>query len=188
MTALTQVFPLNEGGAAADRAGLLGDHDGLCIADRTAWPRFGIKGPGSADWLRAAGIELPEPNRMAVQDGMVVLRLGRNDIILVSADGVPGAVSALRQRWEDATAPKGYSSWREEAWAWLHLDGLQLDWTLARCCAVDLRLPTMDKIAQTVFAHVDAVVIRRDSGVDLWLDIAATGAVLGTLRQVGGHP
>jgi sarcosine oxidase, subunit gamma len=187
MMAPTQVFPLERGGAAADRAALLGDHDGLRIADRTAWPRFGIKGPGSADWLRYAGIDLPEPNRMVVQAGRIVLRLGRNDIVLLSEDGLPGTISDLRQRWEDSDAPKGYSSWREEAWAWLHLDGPHLDQTLAGCCAVDLRLPASGRIAQTVFAHVDAVVIRRDGAADLWFDIAATGAVLATMRQDRGH-
>lgn len=185
--ALTQVFPLDGEGAAADRAALLGDQDGLRIADRTAWPRFGIKGPGSAEWLRKAGMDLPDPNRMSVQDGMVVLRLGRSDIVLLSEDGLPGAVSALRQRWEVSAAPKGYSSWREEAWAWLHLEGPDLDRTLARCCAVDLRLPESDRVAQTVFAHVDAVVMRRGRGLDLLFDVAATGAVLTTIRQGRGQ-
>lgn len=180
------VFPLDSGGAAADRASLLGNRDGLGVTDRTAWARFGIKGPGSADWLQGAGIGLPAPNRMAVQAGLVVLRLGRNDIVVLS-DGAPDAVAALRHRWEVAAGAKGYSSWREEGWAWLHLDGPALDPALARCCAVDLRLPATDRIAQTVFAHVDAVVIRREDGADILFDIAATGAVLRALRQDGGH-
>jgi len=182
-----QVFPLDESGAAADRAPLLGDRHGLRIMDRTSWARFGLKGQGSADWLQDAGIDLPAPNRMALLPGMVVLRLGRNDIVVLSQDGTPDAVAALRQRWQDDPGPKGYSSWREEGWAWLHLGGPALDQTLARCCAVDLRLPLTDRVAQTVFAHVDAVVIRRRDGADILFDIAATGAVLTRLRQFGGQ-
>lgn len=185
--ALARVFPLEDGGGAADRAPLLGDRHGLRIADRTAWARFGIKGPGSADWLEAAGIALPEANRIGLLPGLVVLRLGRNDVVLLSRDGRPDAVSALRQKWQEAAGQRGHSSWREEGWAWLHLDGPALDGALARCCAVDLRPPVTDRIAQTVFAHVDAVVFRRDDGADILFDIAATGSVLASLRQDGGQ-
>ena len=186
----TRVFPLEADGAAADRGALLGDRDGLCVTDRTGWPRFGIKGPGSADWFRAAGLDLPEPNRRAERSGVVVLRLGRDDLVLLSADGTADAVAALRQGWADAAAPKGYSSWRDEAWAWLHLAGPALDETLARCCAIDLRRSVHegDRIAQTRFADVDAVVLRRDGEADILFDIAATGAVLATLRQTGSRP
>ena len=181
--------PLEADGAAFDRIALLGDHGGLRVTDRTAWPRFGIKGPGGADWMRGAGIDLPAPNHLIEWAQLVVLRLGQNDVVVLSGDGAPDAVAALRARWEGTVGQKGYSSWREESWAWLHLEGPELDQTLARCCAVDLRLAVhdADKIAQTTFAHVDAVVLRRGAGADLFFDIAATGAVLATMRQGGAR-
>ena len=185
MVSLMQNFPLDPGGAASDRSALLGERDGLNITDRTAWPRFGIKGPQSADFLLSIGIDLPNPNRLAVRKGLVVMRLGRNDIVFLSDDGSADAIAALRDQWQNATGPKGYLSWREEAWAWLNLDGPALDQTLARCCAVDLRLSVhdVDLIAQTSFAHADAVVTRRNGSVDVLFDISATAGVLSTVRQ-----
>ncbi|MEZ5778606.1 MAG: hypothetical protein R3E44_09620 [Paracoccaceae bacterium] len=187
---MSPAFPFQTGGAAAEFATLLGDHAGLCITDRTAWPRFGLKGPGSTGWLEGAGISLPGLNRVAAQADLLVLRLGDNDITVLGSSETLNGISSLRVRWEAAAGPKGYSSWREEAWAWLHLDGPELDQTLARCCAVDLRLGRFaaDQIAQTRFAHVDAVVLRRDGGADILFDIAASSAVIKIIRESGGHP
>ena len=180
----TQIFPLDADGAAADYAGLLGDKSGLRILDRTAWPRFGVKGPGSADWLDGAGIDLPGLNRLRMKNRLMTLRLGGNDIMLHPIDGTPDRVADLRGRWDKDNGPKGYSSWREEGWAWLYLDGPDLDDTLARCCAVDLRPAVFadDQIAQTSFAHVDAMVFRQDTGINVLFDISALGNVLATLR------
>lgn len=185
--AVMQTFPLDPGGAASDRSALVGERNGLHITDRTAWPRFGIKGPGSAGWLTSVGIDLPSPNRLAVKQGLVVMRLGRNDIVFLSDDGSPNAIAALQDQWQNAAGSKGYLSWREEAWAWLHLDGAALDNTLAQCCAVDLRpsVHDADRIAQTSFAHADAVVTRRNGSVDVLFDISATAAVLSAIRQTG---
>lgn len=185
----TQTFPFAPGGAAEEAASLLGHHDGLVVTDRTHWPRFGLKGPCSADWLSASEIALPAPNRLHVSSGLTVLRLGGNDITLLGDPAAPEALTSLRARWEAAEGAKGYSSWREEAWAWLHLDGPALEEALARLCAVDLRSGRFapEAIAQTRFAHVDAVVIRRDGAAEILFDIAASAAVLRTIRQGGGH-
>lgn len=187
MMVMMQTFPLDPGGAASDRSALVGERDGLHITDCTAWPRFGIKGPGSADWLTSVGIDLPNPNRLAVRQGLVVMRLGRNDIVFLSDDGSPNAVAALRDQWQNADGSKGYLSWREEGWAWLHLDGPALDSTLAQCCAVDLQPSAHEanRIAQTSFAHADAVVTRRNGSADVFFDISATAVVLSGIRQSG---
>jgi len=186
---LHQTFPLQPGGAAVEFAAYLGDQAGLCIADRTGWPRFGVKGPGSADWFESIGIALPRPNMLAERTDMTVLRLGQNDITVLAACQSSAEVLQLVTAWQAAAEPKGYSSWRDEAWAWLHLDGPALEDTLAACCAVDLRPAhfAADQIAQTRFAHVDAVVLRRESGVDVLFDISTSGTVLKTIREVGSH-
>lgn len=181
---MRRVFPLSPDGPAAEYTSLIGAHDGLTIADRTAWPRFGVKGPGAADWLKAAGVKLPAANRLASVDGMTVLRLGGNDITILGDPERLGPLADLQARWTTATGPKGYSSWREEAWAWLTLSGPALDETLARHCAVDLRPGRFadDQIAQTRFTHHDAVVIRRGGEANVLFDIASTAAVMRALR------
>lgn len=186
----TQTCPFFPGGAAEDVAPLLGQRDDLSVSDRSHWPRFGLKGSGSADWLADAGVALPAANRLSLSSGFTILRLGPNDITLLGDPAAPEALAALCARWEAAPGPKGYSSWREEAWAWLHLDGRALEDALARLCAVDLRPGRFvpEAIAQTRFAQVDAVVIRRSGAAEVFFDIAASAAVLRTIRHGGGHP
>lgn len=184
---VAQLFPFQAGGAAEDAAHLLGDRAGLCVTDRTHWSRFGLKGPGSADWLSDEGILLPDFNRFDTDRGLTVLRLGGNDIAFLGEAAQSDEIAALRARWGAASGPKGYSSWREEGWAWLNLDGPALEYALARCCAVDLRPGRFDPdtIAQTRFAHVDAVVMRRDGAAEILFDIAASATVLRTIRESG---
>jgi len=179
-----KLFPLSPGGAAEAETALLGRIGGLTVADRTQWPRFGIKGPGAAEWLAGAGLALPAPNRSAALPGKLVLRLGGNDVTILGDPSVPDPIKALRAQWDAAVGPKGWSSWREEGWAWLHLSGPALPGVLARLCAVDLRPHRFapDAIAQTRFAHLDAVVIRRESDAEVLFDITATAACLRDIR------
>ncbi|MFN3642517.1 MAG: hypothetical protein ACK4TB_06270 [Gemmobacter sp.] len=180
-----QVWPLSPGGAAEAEAVLLAAGPGLTVTDRTPWPRFGIKGAGAADWLTAAGLALPAPNRLAAVFGMAMLRLGGNDVTILGDPADPAPLAGLRARWDAAPAPKGWSSWREEGWAWLHLAGPSLPGVLARLCAVDLRAGRFapDALAQTRFAGIDAVVIRRDHGAEVLFDITATAAALRDIVQ-----
>lgn len=68
-------------------------------------------------------------------------------------------VAVPRDRWHAANGPQGYSSWRDEASAWLHL-----------------------------VAHADVVVIRRGEGVNMLFDVAAGADVLPTLRPYWSRP
>ena len=182
------VYPLQRDGAAEDATALLGGLESLTIEDRTSHPRWGIKGPGSADWLAAHGLTLPLVNRHMLIHGMRLLRLGRNDITVLAKPGTAGPLANLRHDWERSSGPKGYSSWREESWAWLALSGDALDAALERLCAIDLRPGRFaaDQLALTRFAHVDAVVFRSGASVQVLFDITATAAVLRTIRQAAG--
>ena len=182
------VFPLQRGGAAEDAASLLGGRESLTIEDRTSYPRWGIKGPGSADWLAAHGLMLPPINRHTLIHGMTLLRLGRNDITVLADPATAGSVADLRRDWEGSSGPKGYPSWREESWAWLALSGDAVETTLERLCAIDLRPGRFaaDELAQSRFAQVDAVLFRSGASVQVFFDITATAAVLRAIRQAAG--
>jgi sarcosine oxidase subunit gamma len=182
---MTRVWPLSAGGAAEAEAALLVPAPGLTVTDRTAWPRFGIKGPGAADWLAAAGLALPAPNRIGAAPGMAILRLGGNDVTILGDPADPAPLATLRARWEAAGGPKGWSSWREEGWAWFDLAGPSLPGVLARLCTLDLRPGRFaaDAIAQTRVAGLDAVLIRRGEGAEILFDITATAAVLRDIAQ-----
>ncbi len=55
----------------------------LRLIDRSAAPRFGVKGPGAAAWLQAEGVALPQlPNQwVAFGDGLVA-RLGLTEYLV----------------------------------------------------------------------------------------------------------
>ena len=179
------VFPLRPRGAAADASRLLGCICGLEVSDRTDWPRFGLKGPGSAAWLQEQGLDLPDVNRVSTAGDMRILRLGWNDIALLSVTAAAPNLDALRATWDGAMGARGYSAWREESWAWLALSGPTLDGVLSRLCAVDLRQTHFpnDALAQTRVAGMDAVVLRDGPSADILFDIAATSDMLGRIAH-----
>jgi sarcosine oxidase, subunit gamma len=181
------VFPLERSGAAAEMSAHLGRHGTVTVEDLNALPRFGLKGPGSADWFLAQGVPLPEVNRHARHGGITALRLGRNDVscLPISEPKAPDALSALRHRWNTTAAAKGYSSWREEGWAWLRLGGAGVGDVMCRLCALDLRAGHFgeNEIAQTRFVHVDAVLLRNAGGFDILFDITRTAFILASTGE-----
>jgi sarcosine oxidase subunit gamma len=187
------VFPLQPGGAAAEMSAHLGRHGTVTVEDLTALPRFGLKGPGSADWFLAQDVLLPEVNRHARHGGITILRLGRNDIACLPAPepAGPDCLIALRQRWD--AAGNGYSSWREEGWAWLRVGGAGVGDIMSCLCALDLRAQYFgpNEIAQTRFAHVEAVLLRSPAGFDILFDIALTAFILADIgaacHSIGRH-
>lgn len=175
---MSALFPLQPGGSAETAAPHLGQTGDLELRDLTPLPRFGLKGPGAADWFESQGMTLPPVNRRKDQGGVDLLRLGARDILALADPDAPAALEALRAAWE--AKPEGYSSWREECWAWLRLTGPAAPGVAARLCALDLRAAAFgaDQIAQTRFAHQDVVLLRTGGGFDLLFDIAATAQVV----------
>ena len=180
-----RVLPLDTGGAAAE----IRMPDG--IEDRTGWPRFGLKGPGTLEWFAQQGLPLPDINRVGRIPGLRVCRLGHQDILLLSESEGSEAINQKQAAWEQA--PLGYSSWREEAWAWLSFTEGAAQKALPRLTAIDLRPQAfgLDGILQTRAAHQDAVIMRNGGGIDLFFDIASTAQVVHDIAQTlgaGEHP
>lgn len=167
-----RVFPFMPGGAA-DGTPL--PRGAVALTDLTALPRFGLKGAGSADWLTAKGVSVPAINRIASYRGMRVLRLGNEDVVLL-AEAKDAALAELVSAWHGEAGAKGYSSWREEGWAWMRLSGPRVGEAMSRLCAIDLRPERFaaDEIAQTRVARIEAVLFRSETGFDVLFDITAS--------------
>lgn len=174
------VFPLSAGGAAH---GLALPAGALSVSDLTALPRFGLKGAGSAAWLEAAGAPVPGINALADWRGLRLLRLGREDLLVLGDKG--GDLAALRGDWEATTGPRGWSSWREEGWAWFRLEGPALAEAMARLCALDLRPAAFGSaaIAQTRVGGIEAVLLRTGPAFDVLFDITLTATMARILAE-----
>lgn len=183
--AATRIYPLMPGGAA-DGTGLISG--AVVLSDLTDKPRFGLKGGGSAAWLAAQGITLPAVNHIGEHRGMRVLRLGNEDILLLAEDTAE-TLAQVKTAWHATTAPKGYSSWREEGWAWMRLSGPHLTEAMSALCALDLRPQKFaaDEIAQTRVAHIEAVTFRSPAGFDILFDITASAYFARAVAAVAGH-
>ncbi|MCV3205644.1 hypothetical protein OHD62_06190 [Mesorhizobium sp. YC-39] len=181
--AASAVFPFMAGGAADGTKLPAG---ALALSDLTASPRFGLKGGGSAAWLTAHGISLPAVNHIGAYHGMRILRLGNEDILLL-AEGAGEALAELKAAW--ANEPKGYSSWREEGWAWLRISGPHAPQAMSRLCAFDLRADRfgVDDIAQTRVGHIEAVTFRSQAGFDVLFDVTASAYFARTAAAAARH-
>jgi sarcosine oxidase subunit gamma len=181
----TSTYPFMPGGAADGTKLIAG---AVVLSDLTACPRFGLKGGGSAVWLAAQGVELPAVNRIGDHRGMRVLRLGSEDILLLAEDASE-TLAEIKAVWQAAAAPKGYSSWREEGWAWMRLSGPRLAEAMSRLCALDLRAGKFgaDDIAQTRVGHIEAVTFRSPTGFDILFDITASAYFARTVAAVATH-
>ena len=179
------VFPFMQGGAAH---GTMLPSGAVALTDLTASPRFGLKGGGSAAWLTAHGVALPAINRIGSHRGMRVLRLGNEDILLLGEDAGE-ALAELRGAWESDSGPKGYSSWREEGWAWMRLSGSAVAEAMSQLCALDLRADKFraEDIAQTRVGHIEALTFRAPGGFDVLFDITASAYFARTVSAVARH-
>lgn len=162
--------------------------DGLLIADCTAVPRFGLRGKGSYDWLKSR-VAVPDRVNVAVVDanGMLVLRLGQNDIA-ISGNGE--GVDAIATAWRAAEGLKGYDGYRRDTWAHLVVSGPDATALMAELTDIDLRDTRLPRyaIAQTRMLHVDTIIVRTDPagipGYELFFDLASRAFVLENLRHM----
>lgn len=160
-TPVPRAFPFSPGGAAQEVRLTPGASDPIVLSDLTALPRFGLKGPGSADWLAGQGLDLPRINRIGQVGGLRLLRLGTENFVLL-ADSDGPAIERLAGAWTADEGTRGYPSWCEEGWAWIRLFGPRLQEAMAKLCAVDLRPGRFgsEDVAQTRVAQIEAVIFR----------------------------
>jgi sarcosine oxidase, subunit gamma len=145
----------------------------LGLMDLSPLPRTGFKGQGTAEWLRAQGVDVPGESNRAVRqaDGALALRLAPGEVmILGDLAGQGGLPAKLNQAWSNETlppsAPRGFPVPRDETHAWFLVTGTQGPAMFAKLCAVDLRPQSFPDghIAQTSLAKMTATLVRDDKG------------------------
>lgn len=163
------------------------------VLDCTGTERFGLRGPGTLDWLASIGIAAPEAlNTAAILPcGTAILRLGNHEILLLAPPGGDGErLRALRAVWEDSTLDaKGYDAYRDEGWAWFLISGPAAEHLMPRISMTDLRPRSVavGHVLQTRALQQDAVVARLDRfgapSFEVFLDIASAEFVLDVLEH-----
>lgn len=174
------------------RDGLPGAQENV-VFDCTQTERFGLRGPGTLDWLGEAGLSAPEAVNagLTLPCGTSVLRLGQQEVLLAAPPGGSGVqLRALREAWRDSALPtKGYDAYRDEGWAWFVISGPAAPALMRRISMADLRPESLKPgdLAQTRALHLDAVVARFDHfgavSYDIFIDIASAAFALDVLTE-----
>jgi sarcosine oxidase, subunit gamma len=149
----------------------------LALADLSPLPRLGIKGAGTADWLAAQGVRIPDESNRAVRQasGVLAARLAPAELLLLgdlSGDlsGDPAPLDAIAAAWRAEPVPperpRGYLLPRRHSHFWFLVSGDRAAAMFAKICGVDLRPGKFadGRIAQTSIARMNAAVIRDDRG------------------------
>ncbi len=153
--------------AEAEAARVLG------LADLSVLPRTGFKGEGTADWLGAQGLAVPEESNWARRQdgGALAARLAPGELLILDNDsGDAALVDKLNAAWAGESrppeTPRGFPVPRQDSHAWFMVAGEQSAAMFAKICAIDLRPHKFEdlRIAQTSVARLSAVVLRNDLG------------------------
>ena len=143
----------------------------LGLVDLSPLPRIGCKGAGTAEWLAAKDVAVPDDSNWARRqaDGALAARLAPSEVLLLGDLGGTGALTGrLAQAWAELPPrpPHGYPVPRQDSHAWFLVTGGHAAAMFAKLCAVDLRPAkfALGRIAQTMLAEVSAIVIRDDRG------------------------
>jgi sarcosine oxidase subunit gamma len=175
------------------------------LADLSVLPRTGFKGAGTAEWLAAQGVVLPEESNQAARqaDGALAARLAPRELhILGDLEGSGALIERLESAWAaeplPPQSPRGYPVPRRETHAWFLVTGASAAAMFAKICGVDLRPDRFadGRIAQTSVARANAVVIRDDRhgtlAYHLLVDSASADffwpAVLDAMAEFEGAP
>src|SRR5690606_18604847 len=90
------------------------------ILDCIGSARFGLRGPGTLDWLASEGLALPQQvnTALTLPDGISVLRLGQQEVLLTApVGGSGGRIKTLQKAWHHSALPaRGYDAYRDEGW------------------------------------------------------------------------
>jgi sarcosine oxidase subunit gamma len=141
----------------------------LAIADCTALPRTGYKGPRALDWLRGQGVAIGDQDNMSYRqpDRTLAARLAPSEaLILGPLDGEAGLCARLDGTWSIALRAGAYRVPRADTNCWFRICGAEAPVMFAKVCGIDLRPAKFmsGAIAQTSVAKLNAIVIRADLG------------------------
>ncbi|MVA25065.1 hypothetical protein V6582_01315 (plasmid) [Agrobacterium vitis] len=180
------------GSRVSRRANVPGAQENV-VVECTPTERFGLRGPGTIDWVAAQGLTIPPAvNTSAISPcGTTVMRLGQQEVLLTAPVGDGGQrLRELRQAWDESTLPaKGYDAYRDESWAWFVVSGPDAPALMRRISMADLGPKSLEanEIAQTRALHMDVVVARLNRfgavSYDIFLDIASAKFALDVLTE-----
>ncbi|WP_163271862.1 hypothetical protein [Chelativorans alearense] len=160
------------------------------VFDLSPLPRFGLRGSGTAAWLKAQGVTLPDiVNKVAESDRLRIARLGQDEALVLPASPSDGAaLKSLRDAWEAAEGVKGYDAYRDEGWCWLRLTGRGTRDALPLLTAADTRERAfpVGSVLQTRAMHLDAVLLCGSDAtqVDMFFDVASSDYAAAFLADV----
>ncbi len=149
----------------------------LQFKTRSMLDRFGLKGPGAAEWLAAQGIVVPPaPNTWAgaahADDAILVARLGAGEFFLEDCAG--GTTLRGIEPAPEEHPPGVYPVLREDAAFLLSGEG-SLD-VLAQVCNVNFADLALDArpVIMTSMIGVSVLVVPQDPGAErqyrIWCD------------------
>ncbi len=159
-------------GAASDFGDPAGEAAGarrLGLADLSPLPRIGFKGAGTAAWLAAQGVAVPEECNQACRqaDDSLAGRLAPAEVLLLGdLQGTGTLVHGTSEAWLAGGSARGYPVPRQDSHAWFLVPGARAAEMFAKLCGVDLRPAKFapNRIAQTLVAGLAAIVVRDDHG------------------------
>lgn len=165
-----------------------GQPDAVVITDLSTQPRFGCKGPRSAEWLASQGLPLPAAANTALElpEGGRILRLGLSEFL------VEDSAARVQQLADSPRQPGVYPVLRQDLC--LQLRGKKLPQLLRQTCSFNFAaldaavqpviLTSMTGVAVTVMpdrhANLPSCLIWCDGsyGVYLWQTLCDISAEL----------
>lgn len=156
----------------------------LALCDLSALPKQGYKGPGTADWLNAQGVTLPQGmyDTLPLTDGGIVVRIGSDEFLLES--GVTGQTVADLQ-----TKPVSAGVYDlARADATILIGGTQAKQVMLQTCGVNFAVEPAGRVVYSRVAGVSAAILPQPSeDIDrfrLWVDYSYAPYLWRTLVEI----
>lgn len=143
----------------------------LALTDLSYLQRVGFKGAQTCEWLEKQNIQIPKiiNTSLTTDDGCLVARLGRNDILILdNITNETNIPNTLEQNWHKDYSQNnqacGYIMPRQDSHACFSISGSYAAEMFSKLCAIDLRIEKFanDMIAQSSLARLGAIIIRHD--------------------------
>lgn len=145
----------------------------LALCDLSFLSRFGVKGPGAADWLKSQGVTPPaDINHWDELENGVIVRLGSTEFFI--EDGLGGSTAVRLKAALDRGLPGVTPVLRQDAA--LAVTGCEINSLLVQTCNVNFNgFGSDDRLAiMTSMVGVSVLVVRKsNSGIPfyrIWCD------------------